>query len=88
MKLLIPNPPEDIDVYWKLIRKDCSAQLCLLNEQPGFIHLFAGSQRDFRNMFGKIEKRLYGNVSFWVSWYKKTSKFQQILRKTGSGILP
>lgn len=73
MKLLILNPPGGIDAYWKLISVDCSAQLCGAKERPGFIHLFATSQKEFHQLFSKIEKRLSGNVSLWVSWYKKSA---------------
>lgn len=73
LKLLILHPPDGIDAYWKLISADCSAQLCKPKERPGFIHLFATSQKEFHQLFSKIEKRLNGNVSIWVSWYKKTS---------------
>lgn len=73
LKLLILNPPGGIDAYWKLISVDCSAQLCKQKERPGFIHLFATSQKEFHQLFSKIEKRLSGNVSLWVSWYKKSA---------------
>lgn len=73
MKLLILNPPGRIDAYWKLISIDCSPQLCKPKERPDFIHLFVTSQKEFHQLFSKIEKRLSGNVSLWVSWYKKSS---------------
>ncbi|MEJ8840941.1 hypothetical protein WG954_01020 [Lacibacter sp. H375] len=73
MKLLILNPPGGIDAYWELISADCSAQLCKPKERPGFIHLFAASQKEFLKCYKQIEKRLSGNVSFWVSWYKKSA---------------
>ncbi len=73
LKLLILNPPGGIDAYWKLISVDCSAQLCKQKERPDFIHLFATSQKEFHQLFSKIEKRLSGNVSLWVSWYKKSA---------------
>lgn len=52
-KLLILNPPDGIDAYWKLIGKDCSGQLCKSNEQPQFIHLDADSQKNFNHSFSK-----------------------------------
>lgn len=73
LKLLILNPSGGIDGYWKLIGADCSAQLCKPKERPDFVHLFATSQKEFLQQFSKIEKRLSGNVSLWVSWYKKSS---------------
>ncbi len=73
LKLLILNPPGGIDAYWKLISADYSVQLCKPKERPGFIHLFATSQKEFHQLFSKIEKRLSGNVSLWVSWYKKSA---------------
>ena len=73
LKLLIINPPGGIDAYWKLISVDCSSQLCTPKERPDFIHLFVTSQKEFLQQFSKIEKRLNGNVSLWVSWYKKSS---------------
>ena len=73
MKLLILNPPGGIDAYWKLISIDCSSQLCKPKERPDFIHLFVRSQKEFHQLFSTIEKRLSGNVSFWVSLYKKSS---------------
>ena len=73
LKLLILNLPGGIDAYWKLISVDCSGQICGTKERPGFIHLFATSQKEFLKFYKQIEKRLSGNVSFWVSWYKKSS---------------
>jgi hypothetical protein len=73
LKLLILNPPGGIEAYWKLISDDCSPQLCKPQERPDFIHLFVRSQKEFQQLFGKVEKRLSGNVSLWVSWYKKNS---------------
>ena len=73
MKLLILNPPGGIDAYWKLISVDCSSQLCKPKERPDFIHLFVTSQKEFIKFYKQIENRLSGNVSFWVSWYKKSS---------------
>ncbi|WP_407526391.1 hypothetical protein PDL71_05360 [Lacibacter sp. MH-610] len=72
-KLLILNSPNGIDAYWKLIEKDCSAQICSTKETPSFIHLFAASQKEFYQLFSKIEKRLKEDVIIWVSWYKKSS---------------
>ncbi|XVJ67961.1 MAG: DUF3052 domain-containing protein [Lacibacter sp.] len=72
-KLLILNPPNGIDGYWKLIDKDCSQQLCSAKEFPSFIHIFATSQKEFYQLYTKIEKQLKGNVIVWVSWYKKSS---------------
>lgn len=72
-KLLIINPPGGIDAYWKLIAADCSSQICKPRERPDFVHLFVTSQKEFLQQFNKIEKRLSGNVSLWVSWYKKSS---------------
>lgn len=72
-KLLILNPPNGIDAYWKLIEKDCSAQICSPKETPNFIHLFAASQKEFYQLFSQIEKRLKDDVIIWVSWYKKSS---------------
>lgn len=73
LKLLILNPPGGINGYWKLIRVDFSEQLCGPTERPGFIHLFATSQKEFLQFYKQIEKRLSGNVSLWVSWYKKSA---------------
>jgi hypothetical protein len=73
LRLLILNPPGGIDAYWELISADCSAQLCKPRERPDFIHLFVTTQKEFYQLFSKIEKRLSGNVSLWVSWYKKSS---------------
>lgn len=73
LRLLILNPPGGIDAYWKLISADCSAQLCKPKERPDFIHLFVTSQKEFLKFYKQIEKRLSGNVSFWVSWYKKSA---------------
>jgi hypothetical protein len=73
MRLLIINPPGGIDAYWELISADFSARLCKPNERPDFIHLFVTSKKEFHQLFSKIEKRLSGNVSLWVSWYKKSS---------------
>ncbi|MBS4064801.1 MAG: hypothetical protein KGZ74_09590, partial [Chitinophagaceae bacterium] len=42
-------------------------------EIPSFIHLFTHSQKEFLQLFSKIQHRLHGNVSVWVSWYKKSS---------------
>lgn len=67
------NPPDGIEAYWKLIDKDCSSQLCSKKETPNFIHLFAASQKEFYQLFSKIEKRLKEDVIIWVSWYKKSS---------------
>lgn len=72
-KLLILNAPNGIDGYWKLIDKDCSSQLCSSKDTPSFIHLFAASQKEFLQLFHKIQPRLHGSVSVWVSWYKKSS---------------
>jgi hypothetical protein len=73
LKLLIINPPGGIDAYWELIAADCSSQICKAKERPDFLHLFVASQKEFLQQFSKIEKRLSGNVSLWVSWYKKSS---------------
>jgi hypothetical protein len=73
LKLLILNPPGGIEAYWKLISADCLAQLCKPKERPDFIHLFVTSQKEFHQLFSQIEKRLSGNVSIWVSWYKKSA---------------
>lgn len=72
-KLLILNSPYGFDDYWKLIDKNCSSQLCSTKETPNFIHLFATSQKEFYQLFSKIEKRLKDDVTIWVSWYKKSS---------------
>lgn len=72
-KLLLINPPGGFDAYWKLLEKDCSAQLCSSKDIPSFIHLFATTQKEFLHLFNKIQSRLHGNVSVWVSWYKKSS---------------
>ena len=72
-KLLILNAPGGTDGYWKLIDKNCASQLCTAKEIPSFIHLFAASQKEFHQLYTKIEKRLAGNVIVWVSWYKKSS---------------
>jgi hypothetical protein len=72
-KLLILNPPNGIEGYWKLIDKNCSSQLCSSKEIPTFIHLFASSQKEFYQLFSIIEKRLKDDVIVWVSWYKKSS---------------
>jgi hypothetical protein len=72
-KLLILNAPNGVDEYWKLIDKNCSHQLCSAKEFPSFIHIFAGSQKEFYRLYTKIEKRLKGDVIVWVSWYKKSS---------------
>jgi hypothetical protein len=72
-RILLLNTPGGNDGYWKLINKDCTSQLCKKAETPAFIHLFAASQKEFLTMFTKIENRLHGNVSIWVSWYKKSS---------------
>lgn len=72
-KLLILNAPGGKDGYWKLIDKNCVSQLCAAKEIPSFIHLFAASQKEFYQLYTKIEKRLAGNVIVWVSWYKKSS---------------
>ena len=73
LKLLILNPPGGIDAYWKLISVDCTEQLCGPKERPEFVHLFATSQKEFLKFYKQIEKRLSGDVSLWVSWYKKSS---------------
>lgn len=72
-KLLILNAPNGLDDYWKLIAKDCASQLCSPKDIPSFIHLFAKSQKEFLELYTKIQNRLHGNVSLWVSWYKKSS---------------
>ena len=73
MKILILNPPDGINAYWKLIGVDCSTQLCKPKEDPDFIHVFATSQKEFHLLYEKIKLRLRGNVSVWVSWYKKSA---------------
>lgn len=73
VRLLILNPPNGIEGYWKLIDKNCTSQLCSSKEMPTFIHLFASSQKEFYQLFSKIEKRLKADVIVWVSWYKKSS---------------
>lgn len=73
MKLLILNPPGGMDAYWELLFADYPEQLCGTKERPEFIHLFAASQKEFLKFYKQIEKRLSGNVSFWVSWYKKSA---------------
>ena len=73
MKLLILNPPNGMNAYWKLIGADCSTQLCKSTEEPDFIHVFATSQKEFQLLYDKIKLRLRGNVSIWVSWYKKSA---------------
>lgn len=72
-KLLILNPPDGMDAYWKLIGKDCSVQLCKTTEHANFIHLFVTSQKELNTNFTKIKKQLKGNVMVWVSWYKKSA---------------
>jgi plasmid replication initiation protein len=72
-RILLLNVPGGNDGYWKLIDKDCTLQLCKKNETPAFIHLFATSQKEFYQIFSKIEKRLKNDVIVWVSWYKKSS---------------
>ena len=72
MKLLILHPPDGISTYWKLIGADCSTQLCKPKEYPDFIHVFVTSQKEFHLIYEKIKLRLRGNVSVWVSWYKKS----------------
>lgn len=74
MRLLILQPPGDIDGYWKLLEADFTPQLCKPKERPDFIHLFISSQKEFLKLYAQIEKRLSGNVSIWVSWYKKSSR--------------
>lgn len=73
MRLLILQPPGGIDNYWQLLEADFTTQLCKHTERPDFIHLFVTSQKEFHKLYGKIEKRLSGNVSVWVSWYKKSA---------------
>ena len=73
MKLLILYPPNGMNAYWKLIGADCSTQLCKSTEDPDFIHVFATSQKEFQLLYDKIKLRLRGNVSIWVSWYKKSA---------------
>ena len=73
MRLLILQPPGGTSAYWKLLEADFTAQLCKPKERPDFVHLFVTSQKEFHQLFGKIEKRLSGNVSVWVSWYKKSA---------------
>lgn len=73
MRLLILQPPGGIEAYWKLLDADCTAQLCKPKDSPDFIHLFVASQKEFHQLFSKIEKRLNGNVSVWISWYKKSA---------------
>lgn len=72
-KLLILNAPNGLDGYWKLIEQNCSSQLCSSKEIPSLIHLFAKSQKEFLQLFGKIQPHLHGRESVWVSWYKKSS---------------
>ena len=73
MKLLILYPPNGMNAYWKLIGADCSTQLCKSTEDPDFIYVFATSQKEFQLLYDKIKLRLRGNVSLWVSWYKKSA---------------
>jgi len=73
MKLLILYPPPRMNAYWKLIGADCSIQLCKQTEDQDFIHVFATSQKEFQLLYNKIKLRLRGNVSMWVSWYKKSA---------------
>ena len=73
MKLLILYPPNGMNAYWKLIGADCSTQFCKSTEDPDFIHVFATSQKEFQLLYDKIKLRLRGNVSIWVSWYKKSA---------------
>ncbi len=72
MRLLILQPPGGID-NWQLLEADFTTQLCKPTERSDFVHLFAASQKEFHQLYSKIEKRLSGNVSVWVSWYKKSS---------------
>lgn len=85
MRLLILQPPGGIDNYWQLLEADFTTQLCKPTEGPDFVHLFVTSQKEFHQLYSKIEKRLSGNVSVWVSWYPSTSSglTQIVLKKNG-----
>ncbi len=89
MRLMILQPPGGIDAYWKLLEADFTTQLCKPTERPDFVHLFVASQKEFHQLYSKIEKRLSGNVSVWVSWYPSTSSglTQIVLKKNGYAIL-
>lgn len=66
VNMLVLNFPGGHHAYWKLIGRDCTAQLCNAKQVPSFIHLFAKDEKEFLQTFYLLEKRLHGSVMFWV----------------------
>lgn len=73
MRVRLINTPPD---YFDLLEADISDQLCIKNELPDLIHLFAESYKVFESAIRKLQPLLSKNpaIIIWVSWYKKSAK--------------
>jgi hypothetical protein len=72
LKIWLIHPPEN---YFQLLDANITTQICLKNELPDFIHLFASSQKVLeKEMPGIIAACLRNpKMIVWISWYKKSS---------------
>ena len=73
MKVLLIKHPDD---YYSLLETNIQDQMCRKNETPDFIHLFAGSSKEFEREMKKL-KSVYkknSSIKIWISWYKKSAK--------------
>jgi len=82
MKILLINPPGNYD---DLLEANLSGRQILEGEVPDFIHLFAGSQKDFEREMKKIALYYKKNreIAIWVSWHKKSSGIKTDLTENG-----
>ena len=87
MKVLLLHKPDD---YFNLLDKKIADQLISKNEVPHLIHLFAKEITVFKKEMEVVLRFCKKNsaLSFWVSWYKKSSGIYQIYPKTSSVNLP
>ena len=72
MKIRLVDAPAE---YFEWLGADLSPQLCPSGALPDWVHLFAGSRRDFEREMKALAAvwRRQTGVVIWVSWYKKSS---------------
>ena len=71
-KLLLINRPDN---YFELLEADVSDLLCMKNETPDFIHLFAKTENEYKMEMRNLNLLIKKNqeIIIWVSWYKRSS---------------
>jgi hypothetical protein len=72
LKLRLIGAPAD---YFQWLGADCSGWVCPAGQLPDFVHVFAGTRKDFEREMKSLAVvwRKNPQVVIWVSWYKKSS---------------